>query len=67
MKLKVKPSTTAMDPCVQLQKLGQVAYRRKDYHAALDFFNSVSGGLVTAGMAKLRLVLGNLSRKESDH
>lgn len=44
-----------MDPCVQLQKLGQVAYRRKDYHAALDLFNSVRGGLVTAGMAKLRL------------
>ncbi|KAL9008868.1 MAG: hypothetical protein Q9173_006051 [Seirophora scorigena] len=29
-----------MDPCVQSQNHGQVAYRRKDYHAALDFFNS---------------------------
>ncbi|KAL8989395.1 MAG: hypothetical protein Q9177_001708 [Variospora cf. flavescens] len=30
-----------MDPCDQLQKLGQGAYRRKNYPAALDFFNSV--------------------------
>ncbi|KAL9017749.1 MAG: hypothetical protein Q9185_004906 [Variospora sp. 1 TL-2023] len=30
-----------MDPCDQLQKLGQGAYRCKNYPAALDFFNSV--------------------------
>ncbi|KAL8971480.1 MAG: hypothetical protein Q9197_003251 [Variospora fuerteventurae] len=45
-----------MDPCDQLQKLGQGAYRRKNYPAALDFFNSVSGGVVTTSMAQLRLL-----------
>lgn len=30
-----------MDPSNQIQKLGQQEYRRKNYHAALNFFNSV--------------------------
>ncbi|KAI4148317.1 MAG: hypothetical protein L6R39_002812 [Caloplaca ligustica] len=30
-----------MDPSQQLQKLGQQAYKRKNFHAALSWFNSV--------------------------
>ncbi|KAI4265677.1 MAG: hypothetical protein L6R38_009247 [Xanthoria sp. 2 TBL-2021] len=30
-----------MDPSNQIQRLGQQEYRRKNYHAALNFFNSV--------------------------
>lgn len=30
-----------MDPSEELQKLGQQAYKRKNFHAALNFFNSV--------------------------
>ncbi|KAL8653094.1 MAG: hypothetical protein Q9226_003987 [Calogaya cf. arnoldii] len=30
-----------MDPSNQIQKLGQQEYRRKNYHAALNFFDSV--------------------------
>ncbi|CAO1605529.1 hypothetical protein XANCAGTX0491_009045 [Xanthoria calcicola] len=30
-----------MDPSNQIQQLGHLEYRRKNYHAALNFFNSV--------------------------
>ncbi|KAL8731841.1 MAG: hypothetical protein Q9166_003125 [cf. Caloplaca sp. 2 TL-2023] len=32
---------SAMDPSDQLQRLGQQEYQRKNYHTALNFFNSV--------------------------
>ncbi|KAL9595626.1 MAG: hypothetical protein Q9219_006332 [cf. Caloplaca sp. 3 TL-2023] len=33
--------SSIMDPAAEFQLLGQEAYKRKNFHAALGFFNSV--------------------------
>ena len=41
-----------MDASNQIQKLGQQEYRRKNYHAALNFFDSVGVKVHNANVTK---------------
>lgn len=43
---------SAMEASNQIQKLGQQEYRRKNYHAALNFFDSVGVKVHDANVTK---------------